>query len=110
MISFKSAAKTTAEHGKARPKKHRPCFLKPENYSIQTKPSKILYRSQVNIWNLSHPIDKYFYKNLLKMSYFQCGKIPQMKKLYFAFILLIVYSCGVSREQASTSKKSNPMN
>jgi len=29
-----------------------------------------------------------------------------MKKLYFAFILLIVYSCGVSREQATTSKKS----
>jgi len=28
MISFKYPAKTTAEHGKARPKKHRPCFLK----------------------------------------------------------------------------------
>jgi len=30
MAHAKSVEKTIAEHGKARPKKHRPCFLKQE--------------------------------------------------------------------------------
>jgi len=37
MISFKYPAKTTAEHGKARPKKHRPCFLKQMKIKIAQK-------------------------------------------------------------------------
>jgi len=39
MISFKSAAKKQQNTGLARPKKQRPCFLKPENYSIQNSPA-----------------------------------------------------------------------
>jgi hypothetical protein len=46
MISFKSAAKTTAEHGTGETEEAQTLLSKTnENYSIQTYPSKILYRT-----------------------------------------------------------------
>jgi len=47
MISFKSAAKNTAEHGKGATEELQTLLSKArENYSIQTYPNKILYLTQ----------------------------------------------------------------
>ena len=50
-MHIKSAAKITAEHGKPGPKRHRPCFLKQENYTILNTHVRfyILYNSQYTI-------------------------------------------------------------
>jgi hypothetical protein len=46
MISFKSAAKNTAEHGTGATEEAQILLSKTrENYSIQTYPNKILYRT-----------------------------------------------------------------
>jgi len=46
MISFKSDAKNTAEHGNGATEEAQTLLSKTENYSIQTYPNKILNRTR----------------------------------------------------------------